>query len=146
MDDVNDLRHIMDFVGSTEDDDSYDEILLIFIENSLFLAAQSHSWHLQAKMYSKHMELDELYKELPEYVDSFVEGLMNSRGALPVGTGHQYTFGSIEGCIPVLEEYVQQAKAIHEMLDAQEDYGSVNSIEDIISFIERSLYKLKVLQ
>lgn len=146
MDNVNDLRHIMDFVGSTVDDDSYDELLLIFIENSLFLECQSHSWHFQARHYSKHMELDELYSELPEYIDAFVEGIMSSRGALVVGTQNQYSFGSIENCIPVLEEYVSQAKAIHEMLDAQEDYGSVNSIEDIISFIERTLYKLKVLQ
>lgn len=146
MDDINDLRHIMDFVGRTEDDDSYDELLLIFIENSLFLTAQSHSWHFQARHYSKHMELDELYSELPEYVDAFVEGLMSSRGALVVGTQNTYSFGSIENCIPVLEQYVEQAKIIHGVLEAQEDFGSVNTIEDIISFVDKTLYKLKVLQ
>lgn len=143
---INDLRHVMDFIGSTEEDTAYDEVLLTFIENSLFLESQAHNWHLQSKHYTKHLQLDELYKDLPEHVDSFIEGIMNTRGALQVGTGHSYQFTPIEQCIPILEEYVEQCKYLHAMLDEAEDYGSVNNLEDIMSFVEGVLYKLKVLQ
>ncbi|EON7973739.1 DUF5856 family protein [Escherichia coli] len=146
MEDINDLRHVMDFIGCTEEDNSYDEVLLTFIENSLFLSSAAHNWHLQCHFYTKHLQLDELYKELPEYVDAFVEGIMNNRGALQVGTGNSYRFTPIEDCVPILEEYVEQCRAIHDMLEESGDYGSVNTLEDIMSFVEGTLYKLKVLQ
>lgn len=142
--DSSELRDIMDYVVDTEKE-NHDDVLLVFVENSIFLEALAHHWHLQCHWYSKHMELDEFYKELPEYVDTFIEGLMATRGALPIGTGHAYTFQTLDQCIPVLQDYVQQAKHIHELLDSQDDYGSVNSLEDIISFVERILYKLTVL-
>lgn len=145
FDEANDMRDIMDYMADAEVESSDGE-LLEFVEDCIFLESLSHHWHLQCHLYSKHMELDELYKEIGEYVDSFVEGLMSTRGALQIGSGKQYTFLPLEQCIPVLEQYVQAAKHIHQLLDAEDDYGSVNSIEDIISFLERILYKLKVLQ
>lgn len=146
MDDYEDMRSIMDYVDSTEQTDDSEIALLTFVDNSIFLEAQGHHWHLQCKYYSKHMELDEFYKEFPEFVDSFVEGLMNNRGTLPIGMDSQYVFQPLEEAVGTLEQYVSQAKYIHELLESQEDYGSVNSLEDIISFVERTLYKLKHLQ
>jgi len=35
---------------------------------------------------------------------------------------------------------------IHEILESQDEFGSVNTLEDIMSFVESILYKLKVLQ
>lgn len=145
FDAANDMRGMMDYMAGTEIESS-DDGLLEFVEDCIFLESLSHHWHLQCKLYSKHMELDELYKEIGEYVDSFVEGLMSTRGALTLGADKQYQFLPLDQCIPVLEQYVLTAKQIHQVLDAEDDYGSVNSIEDIISFLERTLYKLKVLQ
>lgn len=146
QEDVSQLRNLMDFITQSEEDESYDQLLLTFIENSLILSSISHSWHLQSRHYTKHLQLDELYKELPEFVDAFVEGVMESRGPLIIGTGNKYQFTEISTCIPTLEEYLEQCKAIHEMLDANEDYGSINTLEDIMSFIDGVLYKLKYLE
>lgn len=145
FDETSEMRDIMDYMAGAEIESSGEE-LLEFVEDCIFLESLSHHWHLQCHLYSKHMELDELYKEIGEYVDSFIEGLMSTRGALQIGSGKQYTFLPLEQCIPVLEQYVQAAKHIHQLLDSEDDYGSVNSLEDIISFLERTLYKLKVLQ
>lgn len=145
FDETSEMRDIMDYMAGAEIESSGEE-LLEFVEDCIFLESLSHHWHLQCHLYSKHMELDELYKDIGEYVDSFVEGLMSTRGALQIGSGKQYTFLPLDQCIPVLEQYVQAAKHIHQLLDAEDDYGSVNSLEDIISFLERTLYKLKVLQ
>ena len=139
-----DMRNILDYMDDTVQENGSSE-LLEFVEDCIFLESLSHHWHLQCKIYSKHMELDELYKEIGEYVDSFIEGLMSTRGVLPMVSEKQYFFVGLDQCIPVLEQYVQQAKVIHEMLAAEDDFGSVNSIEDIISFLERTLYNLKCL-
>ena len=140
-----DLRTMMDYVQDSETP-STENFLLKFVEDSLFLEAQAHNWHLQCKLYSKHMEFDELYKELPEKVDTFIEGLMSKYGALTPSESNTYMFSSVQDSISTLELYVQDAKLIHRSLDQEEDYGSVNTLEDIISLIDSILYKLKVLQ
>lgn len=146
MDEYEDMRSMMDYVDSTEQSNDIDTELLIFVDNSIFLESQGHHWHLQCHYFSKHIELDEFYKEFPELVDTFIEGLMNTRGPLPIGMDAQYTFIPLEDAICTLEEYVEQARHIHRLLDELEDFGSVNSLEDIISFVEATLYKLKHLQ
>lgn len=141
--DPNDIRSMIDYVETS--DDTHDDILIKFVENSLFLESQAHHWHLQCKFYSKHIELDEFYKGLPEYVDAFIEGMMAERGPI-FSTGSSYVFQPLEEAIPLLEEYVQHCTKIHEILDGLGEFGSVNTLEDIMSFVESILYKLKVLQ
>lgn len=141
--DPKDIRSMIDYVETT--DDTHDDVLIKFLENSIFLESQAHHWHLQCRYYSKHMELDELYKDLPEYVDSFIEGLMADRGPI-FSTGSAYIFQPIEEAIPLLEEYIMHCSKIHEILESQDEFGSVNTLEDIMSFVESILYKLKVLQ
>jgi DNA-binding ferritin-like protein len=141
--DPNDIRSMIDYVEIS--DDTHEDVLIKFVENSIFLESQAHHWHLQCRNYSKHMELDELYKELPEYVDSFIEGMMAERGPI-FSTGSSYVFQPIEAAIPLLEEYVKHCTKIHEILESLDEFGSVNTLEDIMSFVESILYKLKVLQ
>lgn len=141
--DPKDLRSIIDYVDDSND--TSNDILIKFVENSIFLESQAHHWHLQCMFYSKHMELDEFYKDLPEYVDSFIEGMMAERGPI-FSTGSSYVFQPLEEAIPILEEYIQHCNKIHEILESLEEYGSVNTLEDIISFVDSILYKLKVLQ
>lgn len=142
--DPQDLRSMIDYMEETGESDSND-VLLAFVENSLFLTAVAHHWHLQCQFYSTHMELDEFYKELPEYVDSFIEGLMAERGPI-YPTGNSYVFQPLEDAIMILEEYQVHSQHIREYLDSTEQYGSVNAIEDIISFVDATLYKLKFLR
>lgn len=140
----NDLRSMMDYVEQEESSNS-DEALLKFVENSLFLESQAHHWHLQCGNYAKHMELDEFYKGFPEFVDTFIEGMMSSRGPIQ-STGASYVFQPLSSVIEVLQNYKQQCVAVHGVLEQEEDFGSVNAIEDIISFVDSILYKLKVLK
>lgn len=141
--DPNDIRSMMDYVDSTSD--THEDILIKFVENSIFLESQAHHWHLQCMYYSKHMELDEFYKDLPGYVDDFIEGLMAERGPI-FSTESSYVFQPLEEAIPIMEEYIQHCNKIHEILEELQEYGSVNKLEDIISFVDSILYKLKVLQ
>lgn len=142
--DPNNLRSMMDYVDQEEDSNT-EEAVLKFVENSIFLESQAHHWHLQCGNYAKHMELNEFYEGLPEYVDSFIEGLMQIRGALVI-TGSSFVFQPLTSVIAVLEDYKRQCLAVHKILDSQEEYGSVNTLEDIISFVDSILYKLKVLK
>ena len=141
--DPNNMRDVIDAVSSTEMQP--DDYLIKFVENSLFLESQSHHWHLQCELYSTHEELNDFYQELPQYVDDFIEGLMSERGPI-FSTGSSFVFQSLDVVTDVLEDYVQQCNTIHELMSEEEDYGSVNKLEDIISLVDSTLYKLKVLK
>lgn len=137
-----DIRDLMDIISSDtgESDESH---LLRFVENSLFLTSQSHHWHLQAANHTLHVELDELYKELPEYIDFFIENLMAARGPIVPSGDNQYDFQSIELCIPTLEQYLNQCKIILNTLN--DEPACSNALEDVMSFVNSSLMKLKYL-
>lgn len=142
--DPQDLRSMIDYVESTETNPQ-DDVLLKFVENSLFLTAQALHWHLQCQFYSTHMEFDDFYKELPEFVDAFVEGLMATRGPIhPLGSN--FTFVSLDEAVSTLEQYRQHCDFVHKVLEEEEAYGSTNTLEDIMSHVDSVLYKLKNLR
>lgn len=139
FDDIRDLMEIISDDASVNNEDH----LLRFVENSLFLTAQAHHWHLQATNHTMHVELDELYKELPEYIDYFIENLMASRGPITPSGDNRYDFQSIDLCIPVLEQYLKHCNIIHSELSSEP--ACVNALEDVMSFINSTLMKIKYL-
>lgn len=145
MDEQNyDMRGLINAVEN-ETGDLDAGMLQKFVENSLFLTSQSHHWHLQAPTHTLHIELDELYKELPEFVDYFIENLMASRGPIIPSGDNQYDFQSINSVIPILEQYLKQCKIIHGLLEKHQEFSSVNALEDIMSFVNSIVMKLKFL-
>lgn len=144
--DPNDMRSMMDYFSSEVEEPStdVDSVLLKFIENCIFMGSQSHHWHLQSEEYSLHMILDELYEDLPEVVDSLVEGLMSDRGAI-FSTGMSYVFQPVQNALQVLEDLVQQGKFIHQVLEDAEEFSSVSDLDNVMAVIKRAIYKLKVL-
>lgn len=137
-----DIRDLMEII-SDEATESNEDHLLRFVENSLFLTSQSHHWHLQATNHTLHVELDELYKELPEYIDYFIENLMASRGPIVPSGDNQYDFQSVELCIPVLEQYIKQCNII--LSEINSEPACSNALEDVMSFVNSTLMKLKYL-
>lgn len=142
--DPEDIRSMIDYVESTEESPNSD-YLLKFVENSLFLSAQAHHWHLQCNFYSTHMEFDDFYKEMPEFVDAFVEGLMAERGPISA-LSSSFTFLGLEKAVSTLEDYRAQCDFIHGILDEEGEYGSTNTLEDIMSHVDSVLYKLRNLR
>lgn len=144
--DPHNMRSMMDFISNqveTEEDD-HGDILLKFVENCIFLESQSHHWHLQSDNYDLHMILEELYEDLPELVDSLVEGLMSNRGNI-FSTGSSFQFQTVDSAVSVLEGFSKQCEYIHDILDQMEEYGSVSDVDDLLALVRRILYKLKVL-
>lgn len=141
---ISDIRSDIDYIQDELVNFS-DSHLLKFVENALFLESQTHHWHLQARTHTKHVELDELYKGLPEFVDYFVEILMESRGPIIASGDSNYVFQSVEMCLDTLEKFKLQCETVHKVLDAEEQVSAVNALEDLMSFLDSCMMKLKFL-
>lgn len=97
--------------------------------------------HLMTGEYAEHMALDEYYKEMPEKVDSFIESFLSINGKLK---NYKNTLTFDGNAI----EYLTALKSLVD--DGRDKYASTteleSSIDDILSLIDSTLYKLKELK
>lgn len=99
--------------------------------------------HLETSKYSKHMALDEYYKEMPELVDTLIEDWQGING-------------KIENYKNILEpqdmDAIEYLNQMHELVKSgREDFlkgeSELESDADaILSLIDSTLYKVKELK
>lgn len=102
------------------------------------------SWrsHLKTDKYSRHMALDEFYKDMPELVDTLIENYMGINGKV-----EDYKnvlpddMGTIE-YLEALKDIVRKGR--EELLDGKSELES--DCDAILSQIDSTLYKLKELK
>ena len=97
--------------------------------------------HLMTDRYSDHMALDEYYKEMPEKVDSFIESFLSIDGKID-------NYKNILTFSDDAIEYLTELKSL--VVDGRDKYASTteleSAIDDVLSLIDSTLYKLKELK
>lgn len=97
--------------------------------------------HLMTDRYSDHMALDEYYKEMPEKIDSFIESFLSINGKI---NDYKNTLEFNGNAI----KYITELKSL--VVDGRDKYASTteleSAIDDILSLIDSTLYKLKELK
>ncbi|MBR5296710.1 MAG: hypothetical protein IKU29_02435 [Parabacteroides sp.] len=97
--------------------------------------------HLKTDKYSAHEALDEFYKEMPELVDELIETWMGINGKVE---NYENILDSKElTSIEYLEELRNIVKGGYELF---EDSEMISKLDDIMSQIDSTLYKLKELK
>ena len=96
--------------------------------------------HLKTSKYSKHMALDEFYKDMPDKVDTLIEDYMGHTGE------------KVEDYVNVLKaedfDALQYLKELHEVCTSGREFlDGVSELEsdldDILSLIDSTMYKVK---
>lgn len=115
--------------------------MIELISKLLFSKNQAHVYHWQASFYSKHIALDSYYNDITPLLDKLVETYQGTNDIIKVYTNNEkYGYGE-ESVIPYFEEllkYVQSNK--------MDDSDLQNIIDEIVSLIKQTLYKLKRLK
>lgn len=97
--------------------------------------------HLMTDRYSEHMALDEYYKEMPEKIDSFIESFLSIDGKI---NNYKNVLTFNNNAI----KYITELKSF--VVDGRDKYASTteleSAIDDILSLIDSTLYKLKELK
>lgn len=113
-----------------------------FAATLLNAATTAHFMHLSSKSYAQHMALGSFYADLPDLVDAVVEQCQGKHG-LVSGFPDQETAGGDGTPVAFLEwlnKYVEE-----ERKNMPQDSEIQNSIDDIATLIDSTLYKLKFL-
>lgn len=101
---------------------------------------ESWRFHLKTKKYSEHIALDAFYSEMPEKVDSLIEGWIAAHEAIE----------DFKNILDAEEydslEYLEQLKDIcvegRELLDST---SLESAMDDILSLIDSTIYKVREL-
>lgn len=119
--------------------------MLITIEEFFGTLQQStvESWrkHLKTNKYSSHMALDDFYKEMPELVDTLIEDYMGIYGKVE---NYKNVLNGVElDTIDYLERLRGISLASQKKLLKDPELKS--DVDDILSLIDSTMYKLKEL-
>lgn len=108
--------------------------------------ATVESWreHLKTNKYSAHMALDEFYKEMPEKVDTLIEDYMGIYGKLDEYK-NVMTTDKMDAVDYLKELRVFVSDSRKKLID-ENDTELWSDIDDIMSLIDSTLYKLKELK
>lgn len=98
--------------------------------------------HLRGAKYSKHMALDEFYKEMPELVDNLIEVWMGVKGHKIDGFNNVIQSSNLN-TIKYLQELRGVVKKGYALMEGEPELEAC--LDDILALIDSTLYKVKEL-
>ena len=114
-----------------------------FVSCLMFSRNQAHVFHLQNDNYAKHIALGDYYGGIVDLIDSLVE---TYQGTNPVimdyMNSEKYTGYTKEGVTKYFEGLLKETVEARSLFT---DSDLLNIVDEIISLIKSTLYKLKRL-
>ena len=100
------------------------------------------SWrsHLKTSKYSEHIALDEYYNDIVDKVDSLIENWMGIHGKV-----EEYVNLLTSDEYESVEYFEELRKIVEEGRELMDSSELESNVDDILSLIDRTLYKLKEL-
>lgn len=108
----------------------------------LMAAPYAHMAHLQTRSFAEHMALDALYTGLPGLVDSLIESYQGKYGLVMDYPAPKTLppLGNPVAMVTQLNKYVDENRA-----NVSDDSEIQNSIDEIVTLLNSTTYKLKFL-
>jgi hypothetical protein len=101
--------------------------------------------HLKTDKYSKHIALNEFYEDIVELVDTLIEDYMGIYGKVSDYKNIMTT--EKIGAVEYLESLREMCKeAADDLFDDDNDSELLSDVDNILSLIDSTLYKLKELK
>lgn len=105
---------------------------------------QTHLMHLQSRSYSAHMALGEFYEAIGGVVDTYAECYQSHYGII---TDYPVVRPVIDNIDPVvLLKNLREWIAEHRALCASDETELGNLVDEILSTIDQTIYKLRFLR
>lgn len=110
----------------------------------LHSATQVHIFHLQTKSYAEHKALNEYYDSVIGLVDTLVESF---QGKYDIISGYEnYNLIGYENTANTIKYFKALLKTVEDLrISVKEDSNLQNEIDNIVTLITSTLYKLRFL-
>lgn len=112
-----------------------------FVMCLLHSQTNAHILHFQSRSYAEHMALGDYYEAIDDLIDTFVEAYQGKYGII-----EEYS-DEYELPTPALEYMISKADYIKEARKSlPQDTELQNIIDEIVSLIDSTVYKLRFLK
>lgn len=111
--------------------------------NLLYSSIQAHVMHLQSKSYAEHMALGSFYESIPGLTDSLIEEYQGKYGII---NNYQTISLSTQDPITYLKGLRSLVDSLRYTELKQTDTNLQNTVDEITSLIDSTLYKLENLK
>lgn len=128
-----------------EMDEANFNALNAFVFDLLFFSSQVHIWHLQTGSYAAHMALKDLYEGIPDLVDDIAEAIIGTNRKLTIPAK---TFSFVDNIVDIesICSSINTFKLNATQLSSSDELGVENTLADIVSLLDKTVYKLKNLK
>lgn len=117
-----------------------------FFSYLLDVPATAWRFHLATDSYSEHMALNDFYENVQDDIDSLVECYFGKYGKLGFLTPLENPFANVGDSVSFLEGVLDDVASANQQFVEFEDSELQSALDDIISEIDSTLYKLKNLR
>jgi len=119
------------------------QLMANFISTLFSSRTQAHIYHLQTQSYAAHKALGKYYKDIVDLIDGLVEGYQGRYGIITgyKGEGQWLETNGVIKYFEALCMYVEKNR-----VSLVQDSYIQNQIDEVVSLIESTKYKLVNLQ
>ena len=105
---------------------------------------QAHIFHLQTPSFAAHKALNDYYDGIVDIVDGLVESYQGKYGVI-----REYTSFSVmnyESCEQITTYFEALARIVEQLRQGNQDSYIQNQIDEVVTLIHSTIYKLKFLK
>lgn len=135
---------IKSFIREQSEDISEGGELSSLVSLLLFSQTQVHIFHLQTKSYSEHKALQGYYEDIDDLVDTLVESYQGEFGIIE--NYKSYKVESYQDNEQVIAYFDMLLNEVKEGRETIESTHLQNILDEIITLITKTMYKLKFLK
>jgi hypothetical protein len=117
-----------------------------FFSYLLDVPATAWRFHLATDSYSEHMALNDFYENVQDDIDSLVECYFGKYGKLGFLAPLENPFANVGDSVSFLEGVLDDVASANQQFVEFDDSELQSALDDIISEIDSTLYKLKNLR
>lgn len=113
------------------------------ISTLLFSRNQAQVFHWQTRSFAKHKALEDYYSSVVDLVDTIVESYQSKEGIITIFSNNdKYSYGE-DTVLSYFETLLKTVETNRKVVGADSDLQNI--VDEVISLIKSTIYKLKFL-
>ena len=115
-----------------------------FAETLMTTISNAHLWHFYTKSFAQHEAFGTFYEELQSLADKYIESDIGVNGPISI-TSESFYYAGLDDVVRNMNAFKAFTKAVRDENEKASQNGLVATLEEIMSLIDQTLFKLQQL-
>lgn len=115
-----------------------------YAEKLLTMVSNSHLWHFYTKSYAAHDALNKFYTGLEDIADKYIECDIGAYGPIKP-SGNTFFYSGLDSAVSSIKSLKADTLALRGIQDKSGQPGLVSILDELLTLIDQTLYRLTQL-